>query len=87
MVVAETWSSVAADWAVAKGTLVLAIVAVFQQWLQRLIIRPRLRLQAWVQHPDAEKTRWAISKGALRPNPAQGIHGAVVGSLIRYPNK
>src|SRR5713101_1435469 len=49
-----------ADWPVAIGTLLLAIVAVFQQWLQRLVVRPRLRLNARVERPDAERTMWNI---------------------------
>jgi hypothetical protein len=57
----------AADWFVAIGTLVLAVVAVFQQWLQRLIIRPDLHLAARVERPDAEKTRWRIPSGTRDP--------------------
>jgi hypothetical protein len=49
-----------ADWAVAIGTLVLAIVAIFQQWLQRLVVRPRLHLNARVERPDAEKIMWNV---------------------------
>ncbi len=49
-----------ANWAVAFGTLVLAVVAIFQQWFQRLIVRPRLHLNARVARPDAEKTRLRI---------------------------
>jgi hypothetical protein len=52
------WSGPASAWFVALGTLVLAVVAVFQQWLQRLVIRPRLELAARVRRPDAEKTQW-----------------------------
>jgi hypothetical protein len=48
------------DWAVAFGTLVLAFVAVFQQWLQGFVVRPKLRLAAHVARPDAEKTRWSL---------------------------
>jgi hypothetical protein len=48
----------AADWAVAVGTVVLAFVAVFQQWLQQLVVRPRLSLNARVARPDAEKNKW-----------------------------
>src|ERR1700689_4700000 len=50
--------SSAAEWFAGVGTLVLAFVAVFQQWLQQLIVRPRLRLSAKVERPDAEKSRW-----------------------------
>lgn len=48
----------AAQWFAGMGTIVLAFVAVFQQWLQRLVVRPRLHMQARVAHPDCEKTRW-----------------------------
>jgi hypothetical protein len=51
-------SPAAPDWAVAVGTVVLAFVAIFQQWLQRIFIRPRLHLDVRVARPDAEKTRW-----------------------------
>jgi hypothetical protein len=50
--------SSAAEWFAGIGTIVLAFVAVFQQWLQQLIVRPILRLSARVSRPDAEKTRW-----------------------------
>jgi hypothetical protein len=50
--------SPAAEWFAGVGTLVLAFVAVFQQWLQQLIVRPRLELSARVSRPDAEKSRW-----------------------------
>ena len=52
----------------ALGTIVLAIVAVFQQWLQRLIVRPKLRLSVRVSRPDAEKTRWSIQSRDLQGN-------------------
>jgi hypothetical protein len=50
--------SSAAEWFAGVGTLVLAFVAVFQQWLQQLIVHPRLCLNARVERPDAEKSRW-----------------------------
>src|SRR5258708_17371334 len=43
--------SSAAAWFAGVGTIVLAFVAVFQQWLQQLIVRPRLRLSARVSRP------------------------------------
>ena len=52
------WSSTAPQWFAAIGTFALAIVALFQQWFQRLVVRPKLRLDAHVSPPDAEKTRW-----------------------------
>src|SRR5271167_3902633 len=51
-------SSTAAAWFAGIGTIVLAFVAVFQQWLHQLIVRPRLRMDARVARPDSEKTRW-----------------------------
>src|ERR1700733_1565087 len=53
--------SSAAEWFAGIGTFVLAFVAVFQQWLQQLIVRPRLELSAKVERPDAEKSRWGKS--------------------------
>jgi hypothetical protein len=61
------WCGHVADWAVAFGTLILAFVAVFQQWLQGMIVRPRLQLDARVARPDAEKTRWNIPSGTRDP--------------------
>jgi hypothetical protein len=51
-------SGTAAAWFAGIGTIVLAFVAVFQQWLHQLIVRPRLRMDARVARPDSEKTRW-----------------------------
>jgi hypothetical protein len=73
------WSGTTADWFVACGTVALAFVAVFQQWLQRMIVRPRLRLDARVERPDAEKTRWRIATG-----PAEGVHTRAVGEADVY---
>jgi len=53
--------SSAAEWFAGVGTLVLAFVAVFHQWLQQLIVRPKLELSARVSRPDAEKSRWGKS--------------------------
>jgi hypothetical protein len=50
--------SSAAEWFAGVGTIVLALVAVFQQWFQRMLVRPKLRLTVRVMRPDAEKTRW-----------------------------
>ena len=50
-------SPVAAEWLAGVGTLVLAFVAVFQEWLRRLVVRPRLKLNARVRRPDSEKTK------------------------------
>jgi hypothetical protein len=51
-------SSTAVAWFAGIGTIVLAFVAVFQQWLHQLVVRPRLRMDARVARPDSEKTRW-----------------------------
>jgi hypothetical protein len=53
---ATSWNGAAANWAVAIGTLVLALVAVFQQWLQELFVHPKLNLDVRLARPDAEKT-------------------------------
>jgi hypothetical protein len=59
------------EWAVAVGTIVLALVTVFQQWLQGLVVRPKLRLAARVTRPDADKTRWSIQVKDPQGNTAQ----------------
>jgi len=56
------WYDAAPQWFVAFGTLVLAFVAVFQEWLRRLVSRPRLQLSAVVSPPDCHKTK--LSMGA-----------------------
>ena len=53
-------NSVGPEWFVAVGTLVLAFVAVFQEWLRRLVIRPVLQLDAKVARPDCHKTKWNV---------------------------
>lgn len=50
----------AAEWSVAIGTVVLAFVAVFQEWLRRLVVRPVLKLDARVSRPDCHKTTWNV---------------------------
>ncbi len=54
------WNDAAPAWAVAIGTFVLAFVAVFQEWLRKLIVRPRLGLDAVVSRPDCQKTITSI---------------------------
>jgi hypothetical protein len=53
-------NNVAAEWFAAAGTILLAFVAVFQQWLQQLVVRPRLNMDARVARPDSEKNQWTI---------------------------
>jgi hypothetical protein len=53
-----------AEWVAGIGTLMLAFVAVFQQWLQQRVVRPRLQMTARVARPDAEKTRWNVGVDA-----------------------
>jgi hypothetical protein len=52
------WSGAAPQWFAALGTFVLAFVAVFQEWLRRLVICPVLKLEARVSRPDCHKTTW-----------------------------
>ena len=54
--VSSVWNGPAANWAVAFGTLVLAFVAVFQQWIQSWFFSPELVLDVHLRRPDAEKT-------------------------------
>src|SRR5712692_6582762 len=56
----SSFSSSAAEWFVAIGTIVLAFVAVFQEWLRRLVIRPALKLEAHVSRPDCHKTKFSV---------------------------
>jgi hypothetical protein len=51
------WNGPAANWAVAIGTLILAFVAVFQQWIQSWFFKPMLGLEVRLARPDAEKTQ------------------------------
>ncbi|HXY79409.1 MAG TPA: hypothetical protein VEI08_02105 [Candidatus Bathyarchaeia archaeon] len=52
------WSGPAASWAAAIGTLILAFVAVFQEWIKSWFFKPSLDLDVRVARPDAEKTRF-----------------------------
>jgi len=54
------WRGSAAAWFAGFGTLVLAFVAVFQEWLKRLFVRPRLQLKAMVSRPDCHKTKFSM---------------------------
>jgi hypothetical protein len=44
-------SHTAAEWRTAIGTVAVAFVAVFQEWLKRIIFRLRLKLEARVPRP------------------------------------
>jgi hypothetical protein len=50
------WNGPAANWAVAFGTLALAIVAVSHEWIQSWFVKPDLVLDVHLRRPDAEKT-------------------------------
>jgi len=52
------WNGPAANWAVAFGTLILAFVAVFQEWIKSWFFKPILGLEVRVARPDAEKTKF-----------------------------
>lgn len=57
------------EWLTAIGTIGLAIVAValalFEERVKRLLVRPRLRLDARVARPNSDKTRWAQQVGTI----------------------
>jgi hypothetical protein len=61
-------SSAAPQWFAGIGTLVLAVVALFQQWLQRLLFHPHLLLKARLDSPDAELTKWFDNEKKLIPD-------------------
>ena len=50
------WSGPAANWAVAIGTLILAFVAVFREWVKSWFFKPDLDLDVRAARPFAEKT-------------------------------
>src|SRR5712692_5514501 len=54
------WYDAAPAWFAALGTFALAFVAVFQEWLKRLFVRPDLQLNAIVSRPDCHKTKFAM---------------------------
>ncbi|MGD0266196.1 MAG: hypothetical protein ABSD47_14750 [Candidatus Methylomirabilota bacterium] len=49
-------SMLIATWLSAVGTILLAFVAVFQDWLRRLVLRPRLTLEVTNRPPDCHLT-------------------------------
>ena len=53
--------SAAAGWFAAFGTLVLAFVAVFQEWIKSWFFKPMLDLKIRAARPDAEKTRFDVN--------------------------
>lgn len=52
------WGGPAANWAVAIGTVILAFVAVFQEWIKSWFFKPVLDLDVGTERPLAEKTRF-----------------------------
>jgi hypothetical protein len=54
----EFWTHTGPEWLTAIGTVLVAVIAVFQEWFKRLIVRPKLKLIARVARPDAEKFVW-----------------------------
>lgn len=50
------WNGPASNWFVAAGTLVLAFVAVFQEWIKSWFFKPTLNLRIRATRPYAEKT-------------------------------
>lgn len=55
---ATFWNGPAANWAVAIGTVILAFVAVFQEWIKSLIFKPVLEIETRAERPFAEKTHF-----------------------------
>jgi hypothetical protein len=53
------WSTAAPAWLAGIGTIVVAIVAIFNEWVKRLFIHPILKLHVRVARPDAERTLWS----------------------------
>jgi hypothetical protein len=57
------------EWLTAVGTIGLAIVAValalFEERVKRLLVRPKLGLDVRVARPDADKTRWTQQVGTI----------------------
>jgi hypothetical protein len=47
----------------AFGTIAVAFVAVFQEWIKARFVRPKLSMQARVATPDCHKTRWGDQRG------------------------
>ena len=58
LIESSSHNGIGPEWFVAIGTVVLAFVAVFQEWLRRLVIHPTLKLSARVIRPDCHKTKW-----------------------------
>src|SRR4051794_25685741 len=54
----EFWTHTGPEWLTAIGTILVAVIAVFQEWFKRLLIRPNLVLNARVARPNAEKFVW-----------------------------
>jgi outer membrane usher protein FimD/PapC len=52
------WTHAAPEWLAGIGTVAVALIAVFQEWFKRLVVRPKLMLDARVARPDAEKFAW-----------------------------
>lgn len=57
-----------AQWFTAIGTLVLALVAIFQDRIRHWLMRPRLQLKVKVAPPDCHKTTWRLEHRAHDPN-------------------
>lgn len=52
------WVAAMPAWLAGIGTLIVAFVAIFNEWVKRLFFHPTLRLGVRVGRPVAEKTFW-----------------------------
>jgi hypothetical protein len=59
------WNGPAANWAVAIGTLILAFVAVFQEWIKSWFFKQILDLHIGTERPSAEKDAIQSRYGGL----------------------
>lgn len=58
------WGTVA-DWVVAATTIVLAAVAVFQDWIRSIVFAPRLRVLLRTEPPDCVWVPFATPQGGF----------------------
>ena len=58
------WGTVA-DWLVAMGTLILALVAIFQETIRGWVYRPAFRVSTKTEPPDSIKVSFKETDGTL----------------------
>jgi hypothetical protein len=52
------WNGPASNWFVAIGTVVLAFVAIFQEWIKSWFFKPTFEVETRAERPFAEKTHF-----------------------------